>query len=110
MNTFGPICCCLSATPAKQDLENLATNLATTGLACTVSRTAPFPKDAYDRRRNQYLANALLGLTARTAHALADRRARVLAITDADFYAGDLNFVFGIAQSPGRAAVIALTG
>jgi archaemetzincin len=68
----------------------------------------PLPQDAYDLRRNQYLANALLGLAARAAHAPADPRARVLAVTEADLYAGDLNFVFGVAQSRGPAAVISL--
>lgn len=32
----------------------------------------------------------------------------MLGVTDRDLYAGDLNFVFGLAQSPGRAAVISL--
>jgi archaemetzincin len=94
--------------PSREDLENLAIDLAITGLACTVGRPVPLPHDAYDWRRNQYLANALLGLAALPAHALADPRARVLAVTEADLYAGDLNFVFGIAQSRGRAAVISL--
>jgi archaemetzincin len=78
------------------------------GLPCTVDRAVPLPQDAYDRRRNQYLANALLGLAARAAHALANLCARVLAVTEADLYAADLNFVFGIAQSRGPAAVISL--
>ena len=78
------------------------------GLRCSVDCAVPLPQGAYDRRRNQYLANALFGLAARPAHALAGPRARVLAVTEADLYAGDLNFVFGIAQSRDRAAVISL--
>jgi predicted Zn-dependent protease len=88
-------------------VENLASDLAATGLVCTVGRPVPLPQDAYDRRRNQYLANALLGL-ARMAHALANPHARVLDVTEADLYADELNFVFGIAQSRGWAAVISL--
>jgi archaemetzincin len=94
--------------PSREDLENLASDLSAMGLPCTVDRAVPLPQDAYDRRRNQYLANALLGLAARAAHALANLCARVLAVTEADLYAADLNFVFGIAQSRGPAAVISL--
>jgi archaemetzincin len=94
--------------PSQQDLDNLASDLAAAGLAYAVGRPVPLPQDAYDRRRNQYLANALLGLAARAAHALADPGTKVLAVTEADLYADDLNFVFGIAQSRGRAAVISL--
>jgi archaemetzincin len=39
---------------------------------------------------------------------LADPRGGVLAVTEADLYANDLNFVLGMAQSPGRTAVISL--
>jgi archaemetzincin len=95
--------------PSREDLEDLASDLSAMGLRCSVDCAVPLPQAAYDRRRNQYLANALLGLAARPAHALADPRARVLAVTEADLYAGDLNFVFGIAQSRGRAAVISLS-
>jgi archaemetzincin len=108
MNRFGPILLLPIGRPAKHDLENLASDLSARGLVCTVSRAVPLPEDAYDRHRNQYLANAFLGLAARTAHALEGRRAGALAITEADLYAGDLNFVFGIAQSRDRAAVISL--
>ena len=34
------------------------------GTACTVGRSVPLPQCAYDRRRNQYLANAFLALAA----------------------------------------------
>ncbi len=44
----------------------------------------------------------LLGL------ALSVRAEHVLAVTEVDLYAGDLNFVFGIAQPSGRACVISL--
>lgn len=60
------------------------------------------PREAFDSRRNQFHADALLTL----AHSV--RAQRVLAVTDVDLYAGGLNFVFGIAQSGGRACVISL--
>src|SRR5512132_4024953 len=99
MNALGPILLLPVGHPEKHDVDNLASDLSATGLVCTVSRAVPLPRDAYDWRRSQYLANALLGLAARTAHALADRHTKVLAVTEADLYAGDLNFVFGIAES-----------
>jgi archaemetzincin len=108
MNALGPILLLPVGHPEKHDVDNLASDLSATGLVCTVSRAVPLPRDAYDWRRSQYLANALFGLAARTAHALADRHTKVLAVTEADLYAGDLNFVFGIAESRGRAAVISL--
>jgi archaemetzincin len=59
------------------------------------------PPGAYNRSRGQYRAEALLGLAAHAPGAQ-----RVLGVTDADLYSEGLNFVFGIAESPGRAAVI----
>ncbi|HWE18151.1 MAG TPA: hypothetical protein VG758_13365 [Hyphomicrobiaceae bacterium] len=49
-------------------------------------------------------ADALLDL------ALSARAGRVLAVTDVDLDAGDLNFVFGMAESSGQACVISLSG
>ncbi len=56
--------------------------------------------DAPHAKRGQFHADALLGLALSAE--------RVLAITDVDLYAGDLNFVFGIAQPSGKACVISL--
>jgi predicted Zn-dependent protease len=92
MNALGSILLLPVGHPEKHDVENLASDLLATGLVCTVGRGMALPEDAYDRRRNQYLANAFLGLAAQTAHALAHRRARVLAVTEVDLYADDLNF------------------
>ena len=61
------------------------------------------PEGAYDRRRGQHRAEAFLGIARRVAGAAGKR---VLGVTDRDLYAEDLNFVFGLAESPGRAAVI----
>ncbi len=60
------------------------------------------PQGAFDARRGQFLADALLGL------ALSVRAERVLAVTDVDLYARDLNFVFGVAQPSGEACVVSL--
>jgi archaemetzincin len=60
------------------------------------------PRGAFDARRGQFHADALFGL------ARSVRAERVLAVTDVDLYAGDLNFVFGMAWPSGEARVISL--
>jgi archaemetzincin len=60
------------------------------------------PQAAFNARRRQFEAHALLDL------GLSVRGERVLAVTDVDLYAYDLNFVFGIAQVSGEACVISL--
>jgi archaemetzincin len=69
-----------------------------------VTDPLPHPDYAYNERREQYLAVAVLaGLRKRGLPG-----ERVLGIADVDFYAPHLNFVFGQASVQGREAVIAL--
>lgn len=60
------------------------------------------PRGAYDAQRHQYRAEVLL----ERARLIAMRP--VLVVTDADCYAGDLNFVFGIAEFAGGLALVSL--
>jgi archaemetzincin len=83
-------------------LENLARDLAGAGFHVVTLQQRAAPAGAYDRHRRQYRADVLLDLARREP---ADR---VLAVTDLDLYSGDLNFVFGLAESPGKAALISL--
>jgi archaemetzincin len=108
MIDLGPVLLLPVGRPAREHLETLSRDLSATGTACKVGRSVPLPKPAYDRRRNQYLANAFLALAAQAAPALADPRGKVLAVTEVDLYADDLNFVLGMAESHGRTAVISL--
>jgi archaemetzincin len=108
MINLGPVLLLPVGHPAWEDLEPLSRNLSVMGTASTVGRSVPLPQPAYDRRRNQYLANAFLALAAQAAPALADPRGRVLAVTEADLYADDINFILGMAESRGRTAVISL--
>jgi archaemetzincin len=86
---------------AQRDLDHLVEDLAVLGVHAQVRAAVAVPDDAYDPQRRQYLADTLL----RPArHIGADLP--VLAVTDRDLYAEGLNFVFGLAESPGRAAVI----
>jgi len=64
----------------------------------------PHPDYAYDWRRGQYLADAILARL-RTLDLPAERW---LGIVDVDLYTPGLNFVFGQASVGGPAAVIAL--
>ncbi len=72
-----------------------------------IKKTLPLPERAYDKKRNQYnssiILNEILGSWAKTPG-----YNTVLGVVDVDIYAGGLNYVFGEAFSPGRAALISL--
>jgi archaemetzincin len=108
MSDLGPVLLLPVSRPAWEDLETLSHDLAAEGVVCTVGRSVPLPQSSYDRTRNQYLANAFLALAARALPGLADPRGKVLAVTEVDLYANDLNFVLGMAESLGRTEVISL--
>ena len=80
----------------------LAGRLADKGFACTVLPAMSLPVDAYNPLREQYRVERLLEATRQAV------AGRVLGVTDQDLYAEGLNFVFGMAERPGRAAVITL--
>jgi archaemetzincin len=80
----------------------LAAQLTEKGFVCRALPGQLIPSDALDPVREQYRAEPLLEMVRGAA------AGRVLGVVDADLYAEGLNFVFGIAESPGRAAVIAL--
>lgn len=84
-------------------LEHIVDALRSRGIS--VQRMLPVlrPRDSYDARRRQLRADVLLERTARCGER------PVLGITDADCYAGTLNFVFGMAEVGGGAAVVSLS-
>jgi len=64
------------------------------------------PKNAYNAVRKQYHSTTILNeLYNKTKHLDADA---VLGVTRVDLYVPHLNFVFGEAQCPGKAALISL--
>lgn len=69
-----------------------------------VAAPLPHPDYAYNERRQQYLAGAVLAQLRKCKLP----GERVLAIVGVDLYAPNLNFVFGQASVQGREAVIAL--
>lgn len=87
---------------AEADLHNLAADLAALGLEAAMLPPAAVPHGACDPQRTQCRADDFLVLAARRPGR------RVLAVTDLDLFADGLNFVFGMAQSPGKAAVVSL--
>lgn len=88
----------------KAILHGLCEDLRVRALHCAVVAGQPLPLDAYNPWRRQYNADRLLA----DARDLPIDSERVLAVTDADLYAADLNFVFGMADMYGRAAVVSL--
>jgi archaemetzincin len=88
--------------PDRRALDDLARDLGGMGFHVQPARRRALPRGSFDAKRGQFHSHALLGL------ANSVRAERVLAVTDVDLYAGDLNFVFGIAQPSGKACVISL--
>jgi archaemetzincin len=72
-----------------------------------INKKQPIPKEAYDQERQQYRSDTILT----KVHNYAEKESSlnfVLGIVDADMSSGGLNFVFGQAESPGKAALISL--
>lgn len=72
-----------------------------------INETLPVPKESFDKTRNQYRSDIILNVV----HIYAEKRRDldcVLGVVDVDIFAPNLNFVFGEAQCPGKAALISL--
>lgn len=89
-------------TVEQEDLQDLARALDDRGLRVTIAKSVPVPPEAFKPRRQQYRADDFLKV------ARNEPGDRVLAVTNCDLYAGDLNFAIGLADSPGKCAVISL--
>jgi archaemetzincin len=83
-------------------LEQIMTALRSRGVRVQLHSPILRPRGSYDARRHQLKADVLLERVAEVAERPA------LGITDADCYAGGLNFVFGIADLHGGTAVVSL--
>ncbi len=69
------------------------------------------PKDAYNHSRQQYVSEPLLNEVLKYAlrfEGNIGKQYTVLGVTEADIYAPGMNFIFGEAQCPGKAAIISL--
>jgi archaemetzincin len=85
-----------------QAVADLIHDLSVLGLEIAQKEALPVPAEAYDSGRDQYIADVLLTAVQQLGGQ------HVIGVTDLDLYSGDLNFVFGLAQLPGKAAVISL--
>jgi archaemetzincin len=72
-----------------------------------VDEKLPLRGDAFDKKRRQYRSNIILSEVQGYAVKKASLN-RVLGVVDADIFVPELNFVFGEAACPGKAALISL--
>lgn len=70
------------------------------------SKGVAIPQEAYNSTRKQYNSTYILNELLKQTRLLDTDR--VLGVTDVDIFASHLNFVFGEAQCPGRAALISI--
>jgi len=76
--------------------------------ACSVfNEQVPIPADAFVQKRNQYNSSVILSQVKVFAASNAGFD-RVLGVIDVDVFASGLNYVFGEAYTPGKAALISL--
>ncbi|MGD8505086.1 MAG: archaemetzincin family Zn-dependent metalloprotease [Candidatus Bathyarchaeota archaeon] len=64
------------------------------------------PTDTYNRTRQQFRSTRILERI--NKHVTRTQVGRILGVTEVDLYASQLNFVFGEAMCPGKAAVISV--
>jgi archaemetzincin len=72
-----------------------------------VSEILSIPDEAFSKARQQYRSDVILS----RVHGYAEKEKaldRVLGIVDVDIFVSELNFVFGEAECPGKAALISL--
>ena len=86
--------------------ENL--NMAFPKSTCTlIPKTLPIPKEAFNEAREQYSSSNIL-VKIRDYAEKEKTIDKVLGIVDIDIFVPNLNFVFGEAECPGKAALISL--
>jgi archaemetzincin len=70
------------------------------------SEALPIPEEAFSKTRHQYRSDTILNAVRGIAEK--DGFVRVLGVADVDLFIPRLNFVFGQAECPGKAALISL--
>jgi len=86
----------------QTELNDLAQPLSAKGVDVRIAKQRALPHEAFDARRHQYRADDFLKIA---RNEVGDR---VLAVTNCDLYADNLNYVLGLAESFGKCAVISL--
>jgi archaemetzincin len=78
------------------------------GATClVVDAKIPLQEETFDEKRKQYRSNVILSEVQSYAVKKMDLN-RILGVVDADIFVPELNFVFGEATCPGKAALISL--
>lgn len=86
----------------QEDLEFLMRALSEREMKVSIATETKVPAAAFNRARQQYRGDLLID-------AVRDEAAdRVLAVTNYDLYASNLNFIFGLADAGNKSAVISL--
>ena len=83
-------------------LKELAMDLRIFNVATEIGKVLPVPPEAYNKEKDQFIADVLLAL------ASAQDGDKVLCVASFDIYTKPLNFVFGEAEVGGRGAVISI--
>ena len=86
----------------QEDLEFLMRALSERGMKVSLATERKVPAAAFNRARQQYRGDLFLNAGREEA---VDR---VLAVTNYDLYASNLNFIFGLADAGNKSAVISL--
>lgn len=87
----------------QDDLQHLVQGLAAVGIQASILPEIAIPAQAYDPQRDQYVADVMLDSIREAGNHMP-----VLGVIEADLYVAGLNYVFGMADLPGKAAVISL--
>ncbi len=87
----------------KEELERVFPDTT----CVVIDETLSLRKEDFDKKRKQYRSNAILHEIQGYA-AKKPSLNRVLGVVDADIFVPELNFVFGEATCPGKAALISL--
>jgi archaemetzincin len=72
-----------------------------------INETLPLPEQAYEKKRKQYNSSVILN-ELRVYATKNESYDRILGLVDADVFASGLNYVFGEAYAPGKAALISI--
>jgi len=86
----------------REDVDFLMGALSARGMKVVIAVERKVPTATFNVARRQYRADVFLNM------AQNEPGDQVLAVTNYDLYSGGLNFVFGLAESPGKSAVISL--
>jgi archaemetzincin len=76
-------------------------------MCVVIDEKLPLREEDFDKKRKQYRSNAILSEIQGYAAKKTDLN-RVLGVVDTDIFVPELNFVFGEAVCPGKAALISL--